>query len=87
MRAFLELLRQPWPWWAGGLAIGSMVPLLLLLANRQFGISSVKRRSSAGDGFHATDFGSAGSDFAGLDLVERAGWAGRALAEERVSVI
>src|ERR1051325_10980267 len=54
---------------------------------RQFGISSAKRRSSAGDGFHATAFGSAGNDLLVLALEVRAGWAGRALAEGRVSVI
>src|SRR5437763_14172890 len=55
---------------------------------RQFGISSVKRRSSAGDGFQATDFASAGSVLAGLDLAAlRFGSTGRALVEGRISVI
>lgn len=36
----LELLRQPLPWYIGGPLIGLMVPLLLLLGNKQFGVSS-----------------------------------------------
>src|ERR1044072_233591 len=54
---------------------------------RQFGRSSAPRRPSGGDGFHATDFGSAGHVLLVLALEVRAGWAGRALAEGRVSVI
>lgn len=47
MSAILELARGPWPWWVGGIAIGAMVPLLLLLANRHFGISSTLRHLCA----------------------------------------
>jgi uncharacterized membrane protein YedE/YeeE len=36
----LTLLTQPWPWYVAGPLIGLMVPLLLLLGNKQFGISS-----------------------------------------------
>ncbi len=36
----LDLLSQPWPWYIAGPLIGLMVPLLLLLDNRSFGISS-----------------------------------------------
>ncbi len=36
----IELLSQPWPWYVGGPLIGLMVPALLLLDNRTFGISS-----------------------------------------------
>jgi uncharacterized protein len=43
----IEALRGPWPWWVSGLAIGAMVPLLLLLANRQFGVSSTLRHLCA----------------------------------------
>lgn len=43
----LERVRGPWPWWVGGIAIGAMVPLLLFLANRQFGISSTLRHLCA----------------------------------------
>jgi uncharacterized protein len=34
-----ELLGRPWPWYIGGPLIGLMVPLLLWLGNRDFGIS------------------------------------------------
>lgn len=47
MSSILELVRGPWPWWVGGIAIGAMVPLLLVLANRQFGISSTLRHICA----------------------------------------
>ena len=36
----IEWLSQPWPWYIAGPLIGLMVPLLLLLDNRTFGISS-----------------------------------------------
>jgi uncharacterized membrane protein YedE/YeeE len=36
----LELLRQPWPWYIAGPVLGLMVPALLLLGNRHFGVSS-----------------------------------------------
>ena len=34
------MLEQPWPWYVAGPLIGLVVPLLLLLAGREFGISS-----------------------------------------------
>jgi len=46
-RALLDLVRGPWPWWAGGIAIGAVVPLLLFLANRHFGVSSTLRHLCA----------------------------------------
>lgn len=36
----MELLQRPWPWYLGGFLIGLMVPALLLLGNKKFGISS-----------------------------------------------
>lgn len=36
----LELLSRPWPWWVAGPLIGLMVPLLLRLTGRSFGIST-----------------------------------------------
>ncbi|MGB3585822.1 MAG: YeeE/YedE thiosulfate transporter family protein [Tunicatimonas sp.] len=44
MQAFLY---EPWPWYVAGPLIGLMVPLLLLLANKQFGISSSLRHMCA----------------------------------------
>ncbi len=43
----LELLKQPWPWYVAGPLIGLMVPALLLLGNKSFGISSSLRHVCA----------------------------------------
>jgi uncharacterized membrane protein YedE/YeeE len=40
MKQILETLSQPWPWYVSGPLIGLTVPLLLLLGNKSFGISS-----------------------------------------------
>jgi len=45
--SFIELIRQPWPWYVAGPLIGLMVPLLLILGNRTFGISSSLRHVCA----------------------------------------
>ena len=44
---FLEWLRQPWPWYVAGPLIGLMVPLLLVIGNKTFGISSSLRHICA----------------------------------------
>ncbi|MEX0771619.1 MAG: YeeE/YedE thiosulfate transporter family protein [Balneolales bacterium] len=36
----LELLYQPWSWYIAGPVIGLMVPLLLYIGNKSFGVSS-----------------------------------------------
>ena len=38
-----QLLTQPWPWYVGGPLIGLFVPLLLLLGNKQLGVSASLR--------------------------------------------
>ncbi|MBL7845751.1 MAG: YeeE/YedE family protein [Cyclobacteriaceae bacterium] len=43
----LELIRQPWPWYVAGALIGLTVPVLLLLGNKHFGISSSLRHICA----------------------------------------
>ena len=43
----LELLKQPWHWSVAGIAIGLTVPILLLLGNKKFGISSSLRHVCA----------------------------------------
>lgn len=43
----LEFLRQPWPWYVAGPMIGLMVPLLLIIGNKSFGISSSLRHICA----------------------------------------
>ena len=44
---FLQLLKQPWPWWVSGPLIGLTVPALLLLGNKSFGISGNLRHACA----------------------------------------
>jgi len=43
----LEIVRQPWPWYVAGTLIGLTVPILLLLGNKHFGISSSLRHICA----------------------------------------
>lgn len=43
----IELLRGPWPWWIAGPMIGLVVPLLLVIGNRLFGVSGVLRDACA----------------------------------------
>jgi uncharacterized protein len=43
----LDFLSQPWPWYVAGPLIGLMVPLLLLLGNKPFGVSSNLRHLCA----------------------------------------
>lgn len=43
----LELIQKPWPWYVAGPLIGLMVPLLLILGNKRFGISSSFRHICA----------------------------------------
>ena len=44
---FIEWIKQPWPWYVGGPLIGLTVPLLLILGNKSFGISSSLRHMCA----------------------------------------
>ncbi|RYF88738.1 MAG: YeeE/YedE family protein [Chitinophagaceae bacterium] len=43
----LEFLKQPWSWYAAGAVIGLIVPALLLLGNKHFGISANLRHVCA----------------------------------------
>lgn len=43
----IEFLKQPWPWYIAGPLIGLMVPLLLILGNKAFGVSSSLRHICA----------------------------------------
>ncbi len=43
----IEFLRQPWPWYVAGPLIGLIVPILLLIGNKQFGVSSNLRHACA----------------------------------------
>lgn len=43
----LEALRNPWPWYVAGPLIGLTVPVLLIIGNKSFGISSSLRHICA----------------------------------------
>ena len=43
----MNILTHPWPWYIAGPLIGLMVPLLLLIGNKAFGISSTLRHICA----------------------------------------
>ena len=43
----LQFLQQPWPWYIAGPLIGLTVPALLILGNKNFGISSSLRHVCA----------------------------------------
>lgn len=43
----IEYLQQPWPWYVAGPIIGLIVPALLLLGNKRFGISANLRHICA----------------------------------------
>jgi uncharacterized membrane protein YedE/YeeE len=43
----MDFITQPWPWYVAGPLIGLTVPILLLLGNKSFGISSSLRHVCA----------------------------------------
>src|SRR5829696_4320175 len=43
----MEVLRQPWSWYVAGAVIGLIVPALLILGNKHFGISENLRHACA----------------------------------------
>lgn len=43
----LQVLQQPWPWYVAGGLIGLIVPALLILGNKHFGISANLRHACA----------------------------------------
>ncbi len=42
-----DWLTQPWPWYVAGPIIGLIIPMLLYMGNKQFGISSSLRHTCA----------------------------------------
>lgn len=44
---FIQIIKQPWPWYVSGPLIGLTVPILLLAGNKKFGISSSLRHICA----------------------------------------
>ncbi|HYG20784.1 MAG TPA: YeeE/YedE thiosulfate transporter family protein [Ohtaekwangia sp.] len=47
METLIDFISQPWPWYVAGPLIGAMVPLLLIVGNKAFGISSSLRHICA----------------------------------------
>ncbi len=47
MQQFLDKLSAPWPWYIAGIIIGLIVPALLIIGNKTFGISSNLRHICA----------------------------------------
>ena len=43
----IEFIKQPWPWYVAGPMIGLIIPTLLILGNKSFGISSSLRHICA----------------------------------------
>lgn len=43
----IDFLKQPWPWYVAGAIIGLIVPALLILGNKHFGISATLRHACA----------------------------------------
>ena len=43
----LEIIKEPWPWYVAGSLVGLTVPILLILGNKSFGISSSLRHICA----------------------------------------
>ena len=44
---FIQSLSQPWPWYVAGPLIGLVVPALLIMGNKRFGVSSSLRHICA----------------------------------------
>lgn len=44
---FIDWIKQPWPWYVAGPLIGLTVPVLLIIGNKSFGISSSMRHICA----------------------------------------
>lgn len=44
---FIEWIKQPWPWYVAGPLIGLTIPVLLILGNKSFGVSSSLRHLCA----------------------------------------
>src|SRR3954453_5261995 len=43
----IDIIKQPWPWYVTGALIGLVAPLLLVMGNKRFGISSTLRHICA----------------------------------------
>lgn len=54
--SILDVLRSPWPWYVAGPLIGLIVPVLLLIDNKSFGISANLRHVCAAVAPRNVDF-------------------------------
>jgi uncharacterized membrane protein YedE/YeeE len=45
--SIIEIIKEPWPWYIAGPLIGLTVPILLIIGNKSFGISSSLRHICA----------------------------------------
>ena len=45
--SIIEIIKEPWPWYVAGPLIGLTVPILLIIGNKSFGISSSLRHICA----------------------------------------
>ncbi len=52
----IEFLSQPWPWYVAGPLIGLLIPLLLIVGNKPFGVSSTLRDICAATLPKVTDY-------------------------------
>src|ERR1700712_2684735 len=43
----MDIMKEPWPWYVAGPLIGLIVPVLLLLGNKSFGVSGTLRQICA----------------------------------------
>ena len=44
---FIDFIKQPWPWYIAGPLVGLTIPALLILGNKNFGISANLRHACA----------------------------------------
>lgn len=56
MDSIIATLSEPWPWYIAGPAIGLMVPLMLFVLNKNFGVSSSLRHLCAMCSISTTDY-------------------------------
>lgn len=56
MESIVKILEQPWAWYVSGPLLGLIVPLLLVLSNKQFGVSSSFRHLCAATGAKSIEY-------------------------------
>jgi len=56
MEKLVDLIINPWPWFVSGPLLGLIVPLLLIVGNKEFGVSSVFRHIFAMTGIIKNEY-------------------------------